>query len=222
MKFVDYKCLESLIIEGEGMITTEGFFGDFANALGSTIGEQLVLIFKAIVRALKNLKNRLLSLIASKSAKPLDPEVNPIDQTNVFLGIFKRIEEFYNKIGPNSGSNYDLMSDLENLPADIKSRFDNVKNINDEFGYVVVISSDGFKTIHDGVKRINKTIDKLIVHYESGIKRFEKEKPSDEFANEINQGVIQTFNNLLKDYSYIEKALAEFSEVFYNTPVVKK
>ena len=39
MEFIDYKCLESLLIEGEEIIATEGVIGKAALGIGSVLAD---------------------------------------------------------------------------------------------------------------------------------------------------------------------------------------
>lgn len=57
MEFVDYKCLESLLIDGENLIATEG------------IGEVIKNAFKRVVETLKTIKNKIIEIFSKFVSK---------------------------------------------------------------------------------------------------------------------------------------------------------
>ena len=67
MEFVDYKCLESLIIEGEDMIATEGFI--------ETVKNKIIDLFKII----GGMISKLIGIIKAKFGKN---KVNNKNETN--------------------------------------------------------------------------------------------------------------------------------------------
>ena len=69
MEFVDYKCLESLIIEGEEMIATEGI-GDKIKSAAKFIGRGLMEVLRAIRRVLGIIASKLKALISRKRESP--------------------------------------------------------------------------------------------------------------------------------------------------------
>lgn len=68
MEFVDYKCLESLLIEGEELIATEGIGEKIKNA-AKFIGKGLMNILHAIRKVLSIIVNKLKALISNKRKK---------------------------------------------------------------------------------------------------------------------------------------------------------
>lgn len=76
MDFVDYKCLESLIIEGEGVIATEGF-GDIVKKIGEGLKwlwGKLGELFGKIIDGLVWLKNFFLKFFKKKPKEKYDDE----------------------------------------------------------------------------------------------------------------------------------------------------
>ena len=75
MEFVDYKCLESLLIEGEDLIATEGLINGIKTLIGKLVGI-IVGFFKSIAglftTAANKLKNR--PKVTDKRAKELQGE----------------------------------------------------------------------------------------------------------------------------------------------------
>lgn len=68
MEFVDYKCLESLLIEGEEIAVTEGLTDKIKSA-ASFIGRGLMEILRAIRRVLGIIINKVRALLSKKGSK---------------------------------------------------------------------------------------------------------------------------------------------------------
>ena len=69
MEFVDYKCLESLLIEGEEMIATEG--------IGKVLGSLIKGVFSLIMRAFRTIAGIFRNIAAKlKSKKPVNKSSN--------------------------------------------------------------------------------------------------------------------------------------------------
>ena len=75
MEFVDYKCLESLLIEGEELIATEG--------LGKVLGSLIKGVFSLIMRAFRTIAGIFRNIAAKlKSKKPVNNSSNSKDDDN--------------------------------------------------------------------------------------------------------------------------------------------
>lgn len=91
MEFVDYKCLESLIIEGEDLIATEGFFGTIWKGIKSIAGmfgkailfviETLNMIRKFIWGIIKKGYHKITGGKKNKNGKMKEPSSNESNPT---------------------------------------------------------------------------------------------------------------------------------------------
>lgn len=71
MEFVDYKCLESLIIEGEGIIATEGFVDKIKNAW-KAIGKFVKPIIRTILKTIGDIGKNIWGCITGLGKKKSD------------------------------------------------------------------------------------------------------------------------------------------------------
>ena len=71
MEFIDYKCLESLLITGEEIAVTEGLTDKIKSA-AKFIGKGLMTILNAIKRILVIIANKVRTLMSRKQESPKD------------------------------------------------------------------------------------------------------------------------------------------------------
>lgn len=219
MEFVDYKCLESLLIEGEDMIATEG--------VSQIIGNIIKSFKRACLNAFSVIKNILLKIkhkITSKYTQEDVDNINKSHQKEMTDRHNKEIENLKN----NSNNKYKRASSaLISSALSIGERYLDVLS-NAVFDHEQTIRTN-VKQLHETIfvrmKRFNENADKFNFDFRQAIENIPDDiilniDEKTVILNKIDKNLkiidgyqksIKTFNDEASDSNYI-KYLEGFAE----------
>lgn len=111
MEFVDYKCLESLIIEGEGIIATEGFVDKIKNAW-KAIGKFVKPMIHAILKTIGDIGKTIWGCITGLGKKKSNQNELSNDQKRFAITCIDEVSDF-------TKDAREIIFNLNNLGIDI-------------------------------------------------------------------------------------------------------
>lgn len=143
MDFVDYTCLESLIIEGENLIATEGFF--------SNIWTFIKNIIKGIIKGLKSLGKWIWGIITGLGKKKAIPKE-------------KAAAEASKKSNQNLASKKEEFTQTkQKVASSINNRHEEAgKQIKDSLNNIYNPKADTGKSDDEEMNDLNKELDKML------------------------------------------------------------
>ena len=113
MEFVDYKCLESLLIEGEEIAVTEGLTDKIKSAT-KFIGKGLMTILNAIKKILIIIANKVRTLMSRKQESPKDMAARLMKENEELKS---KLSNFENELNSERLKSKDLEKKNEKLES---------------------------------------------------------------------------------------------------------
>ena len=164
MEFVDYKCLESLLIEGENIIATEG--------IGKVLGSLVKGVFSLIMRAFRTIAGIFRNIATKlKSKKPVNKSSNSKDDDNPIEE--KKENDFISK--NDTPTSQKISTTFLNKVFSDGDNVTRVLNILMDACCTISISISENNDYKNAVNTIHENIDKLDEKYnqfEDGLNKF--------------------------------------------------
>ena len=212
MEFVDYKCLESLLIEGEEMIATEGFIDNVKNMI------------LGILKTIGGFIDKLINIIKSKFSKKESDKDTREDATSIIKKLMKYSVDLCNEATYSASliittnQNDSIESLDEKLTKHVETMDDYISkfnylynNISNFYNYYVV-----FDSIEDHNAILRKLIQMKSVNNET-IKKLEYKHKNANFTyqRKISSSV---YNKLIKIMNETTSCLAKLIKVSSEMP----
>lgn len=227
MEFVDYKCLESLLIEGEELIATEGFT-DAVKALFKKLGGFIVGFFKGIAHifsmAANKLKNR--KIITDKSAKEIKGEAftlgiltslveNSSKCGRIMTNIIKKVAEDVNKKEIDSIDPY-----IDKMHAHCNAFSETVDEYKSKSDWVI---SENYRK--DLVDKFNACANDYILlakNAEAILKAVDQPNADEALGKEYITEVNQAMNAITKDAAKMNSSILDIINIINNAIIIDK
>ena len=220
LEFIDYKCLESLLIEGEDLIATEGL----GNAIINIIKNAFRIIkkfFDIIIGSCRKLIQCIRQKIAKSKTTQVDKEYKSIDVNDInhFIALVHNLNipmqnalSCFNKISNyNTKNEYISEKDNDDMNKAISSFLSECDKIHNKRKEIEDKYKDRTYTITDSyADKVINELDKLIYDYHKTEESLTKcADKIDSLSNEFNSKNNESSAKLYKTTSELAKTVSQ-------------